>query len=94
MQKHLDFTLVIYDQDANRIMEVYDHATFPNLLVQFLVNSDYFAVNRIEIGTTLYVKVFLEGIEAEHSYMPICITDTNLCSQCFNGEKKEVTKYN
>ena len=100
MQKHLDFTLVIYDKDNNKMMKVQDHATFPNLLVQFLVNFEYFEAttpNRVEIGTNLYVKVFLEGIEADNSYMPIGITDNILCSQCSNDgtlrENKEVAKY-
>ena len=100
MQKHLDFTLVIYDKDANKMMKVKDHATFANSLVQFLVNFDYFAAttpNRVEIGTNLYVKVFLEGIEADNSYMPIGITNNILCSQCSNDgtlrENKEVAKY-
>ena len=97
MQKHLDFTLKIYDQDTNEIAEVYDHATFPNSLVQFLVDFDYIAPavtpNRIKIDTILHVQVFLEGIEAKNSYMPIRITDTILCSQCSNGENKDVVKY-
>ena len=100
MQKHLDFTLVIYDKDNNKMMKVQDHATFANSLVQFLVNFEYFEAtppNRIEIGTNLYVKVFLEGIEADNSYMPIGITNNILCSQCSNdgtlSENKEVAKY-